>query len=148
MPNPRMPSGLGTGGRSLWKGITGSHELSPIQVVQLHEACRMKDRCDKLDAVLRGDANTWMELVIDADLDSGDVLEAKVQVAGALSKANETANAMKQLIAALRLPDEVTGKKPQARGPRGAQKPTVPGGAGKVTAIDRARERAAKKSAG
>lgn len=145
MTNPRMPSGLGPGGRMLWKSIIDDHELDGPQVVQLTEACRMKDRCDKLDELLRGDVGAWATL-IPVDLDG---VEFRLQVAGALSKANETANAMKQLIAALRLPDVATGKRPQHRGPRGAQKPTVPGGAdgsSKVSSIDRARERAARKS--
>ncbi|MCG8150311.1 hypothetical protein GUY44_07460 [Pimelobacter simplex] len=145
MTNPRMPSGLGPGGRMLWKSITDDHELDGPQVVQLTEACRMKDRCDKLDELLRGDVDAWATLV-PADMVG---VEFKLQIVGALSKANETANSMKQLIAALRLPDPATGKRPQHRGPRGAQKPTVPGGAdgaGKVSSIDRARERAARKS--
>ncbi|WP_200887053.1 hypothetical protein [Pimelobacter simplex] len=140
-----MPSGLGPGGRMLWKSITDDHELDGPQVVQLTEACRMKDRCDKLDELLRGDVDAWATLV-PADMVG---VEFKLQIVGALSKANETANSMKQLIAALRLPDPATGKRPQHRGPRGAQKPTVPGGAdgaGKVSSIDRARERAARKS--
>ncbi len=143
---PAAPKGLGPGGRALWRSIVTDHpELDGMQRVQLTEACRMKDRCDKLDAVLRGDTDTWMDLVLDA---TGEVYD--VRVTGALSKANETANSMKQLLAALRLPDAATGKRPQQRGPRGAQKPTVAGGAGttsgKVSSIDRARERAARKS--
>lgn len=141
MPNPRMPSGFGPGGQALWKGITGSHELDAMQVVQLTEACRMKDRCDQLDEVLRGDADTWMTLTLDVTSD-GNVYE--LRVSNVLSKANETANAMKQLLAALRLPDESTGKRPQQRPPRGAQRPTVAGG--KVSSLERARAR--QQSAG
>ena len=139
MPNPRMPSGFGPGGQALWKGITGSHELDAMQVVQLTEACRMKDRCDQLDEVLRGDADTWMELAGDSDH-----VSCSLRIDAALSKANETANAMKQLLAALRLPDESTGKRPQQRPPRGAQRPTVAGG--KVSSLERARAR--QQSAG
>lgn len=135
----KAPTGLGTGGRALWKGITDEHDLDATQIVQLTEACRMKDRCDKLDELLRGDVDTWATVLpVDAD-----GTEFRLQVAGALSRANETANAMKQLIAALRLPDEQSGKRPQRRGPRGAQKPTTPGGKGKVSSLDRARERKA-----
>jgi hypothetical protein len=128
----------------LWKSIVDDHELDGPQIVQLTEACRMKDRCDKLDAVLRGDASTWAEISTDL---RGDPVSLRID--SALAKANETANSMKQLLAALRLPDAATGKRPQRRGPRGAQKPTVPGGAdgaAKVSSIDRARERAARQS--
>lgn len=143
MTNPRMPTGLDSGGRTLWRGITEHHELTAAQVVQLTEACRMKDRCDKLDDVLRGDVDTWTRLVVDMQSD-GSVYE--LRITNALTKANDTANSMKQLIAALRLPDVETGKRPQRRGPRGAQSPTTPGGKGKVSSIDRARERAERKS--
>jgi hypothetical protein len=59
----------------------------------------------------------------------------ELKVDDALAKANVTANLLKQLLAALRLPDDVTGKRPQRRGARGAYKPS----AGKVSAKDRLR---------
>ena len=132
----KTPSGLGSGGRSLWKAIDGAHELSGPQLVQLEEACRAKDRLDRLDEILRGDADAWAYVSI------SDAGEAELKIDAALTQANATANLMKQLLAALRLPDEATGKRPQYRGPRGAQKPTVPGG---VSSLDRAR--AAKSGA-
>lgn len=140
----RAPAGLSAGGRALWRSVANFHELDGVQLVQLTEACRMKDRCDKLDAALRGDGHTWMRLVVDIQSD-GDIYE--LRITNALAKANETANSMKQLLAALRLPDEASGKRPQRRGPRGAQKPTQAGGAdakgkGTVSSIERARQRA------
>ena len=131
----RKPDGLGQGGSALWSSITSEHELDAAQLAQLTEACRAKDRLDKLDEVLRGDADTWMSLVLDPRSD-GQVYE--LRITNALSKANDTANLMKQLLTALRLPD-ASGKRPQYRGPRGAQAPSVPGG--KVSSIDRARQR-------
>ena len=131
----REPDGLGQGGSALWSSITSEHELDAAQLAQLTEACRAKDRLDKLDEVLRGDADTWMSLVVDPRSD-GQVYE--LRITNALSKANDTANLMKQLLTALRLPD-ASGKRPQYRGPRGAQAPSVPGG--RVSSIDRARQR-------
>lgn len=125
------PAGLGLGGRALWDAITADHTLDAAQKVQLAEACRAKDRLDKLDAVLRGDADVWLTLTHDLRTESYEL-----KIDAALTQANATANLMKQLLAALRLPDEVTGKKPQYRGPRGAQKPSVPAG---VSSLDRAR---------
>ena len=136
----RTPSGLAAGGRNLWKSITEDHELDAAQQVTLLEACRAKDRLDKLDDVLRGDSDTWMRLTVDPRSEDGTIFE--VRITQALAQANATANLMKQLLAALRLPDESTGKRPQYRGPRGAQRPSVPGG--KVSSLDRAR--AAKSS--
>ena len=109
---------LGLGGRSLWDEITADYELDAAQKVQLLEACRIKDRCDTLDALVREyPTNTPM-----------------------IKAANDAANQMKQLLAALRLPD-ASGKRAQYRGPRGAQAPTVPGGRGAVSSIERARAR-------
>lgn len=138
MATQRVPSGLGTGGRSLWRAVVDEHELDRVQMVQLEEACRAKDRLDKLDDLLRGDVDTWARLTVDISSD-GEVYE--LRMTQALTQANATANMMKQLLAALRLPDEKTGRRPQQRGPRGAYKPTA-APSGKVSSIDRARQRA------
>ena len=135
----KSPAGLASGGRALWKSVTDDHTLDAVQLVQLTEACRAKDRLDKLDQILRADVDTWATLVLDIHSD-GQVFE--LRLTNALAHANATANVMKQLLAALRLPDEKTGKKPQYRGARGAQKPSVVGG--RVSSLDRAR--AAKSS--
>lgn len=140
------PTGLGAGGRKLWRDITTDRELDALQKVQLLEACRAKDRLDKLDDVLRGDADTWMHLAEDFSCTSEDKSIYEIRITQALPQANATANMMKQLLAALRLPDDLTGQRPQRRGARGAQRPSVPGGAAtaKVSSLDRAR--AAKSS--
>lgn len=117
---PSAPAGLGTGGRKLWREIVKVHELDAAQQVQLLEACRMKDRLDRMDAVLRGDVDYWMTL----DADRFDNVE--VSVSPLVDKANQTANMLKQLLAALRLPD-AAGKRPQQRG--GARGAYVSGGA-------------------
>lgn len=131
------PDGLAAGGSGLWDAVMAAHDLEPVQVVQLEEACRAKDRLDQLDMLLRGDVETWATLT-----HKTLTQDYELKIDAALSQANATANLMKQLIAALRLPDEQTGKKPQRRGPRGAVAPQVPGG--KVSSLDRAR--AAKSS--
>lgn len=126
---------MSQGGRALWDAITEAHDLDATQVVQLEEACRAKDRLDRLDSLLRGDLDSWLSI---KEFDDGR--PAVLVINSALTQANNTANLMKQLLAALRLPDAQTGKKPQFRGPRGAQAPSVPGG--KVSSLDRARARA------
>lgn len=108
---PSPPSGMSRGGAALWRAIVKDHDLDAAQLVQLEEACRAKDRLDKLDALLRGEVSEWVEVLSDEDH-----LTCRLNVAPALSKANDTANLMKQLIAALRLPDKATGKRPQQRG--------------------------------
>lgn len=131
MSTSKVPTGLRAGGRALWKSIADEHELDAPQLVQLTEACRAKDRLDKLDALLRGDVDVWAEVYTNPD-----GFPVSLRIDAALQRANDTANLLKQLLAALRLPD-ASGKRPQRRGPRGAQAPSVPGG--KVSSLDRAR---------
>lgn len=119
----RTPVGLNAGGRSLWRAITVAHDLDAAQLVQLTEACRAKDRLDGLDEVLRGDPDVWCRFKLDED--SG---EHVLKIDAALAHANTTANLMKQLLAALRLPDEQTGRRPIVHPPRGAVQPQRPGG--------------------
>lgn len=127
-----VPEGLGEGGSALWSDVTSVHELDTMQKVTLLEICRSKDRLDKLDQLLCGDIDTWARVTVYGD----DEYELKIDQT--LAQANSTANLMKQLIAALRLPDQVTGKKPQARGPRGAYNKS-----GTVSSLDRARSKTA-----
>lgn len=129
-----VPTGLSGGGEALWKAIDGAHDLDAPQLVQLEEACRAKDRLDRLDSLLRGDLDSWLSI---QEFDDGR--PSVLVISPALTQANATANLMKQLLAALRLPDEATGRKPQFRGPRGAVAPQLPGG--KVSSLDRARSR-------
>ncbi len=122
MSLPEAPP-LAAGGRALWDRITEAHELDAAQLVQLEEACRAKDRLDRLDRVLSGEVDTWVRITRWAQGDGFDVV-----VDDALGKANATANLMKQLLAALRLPDDATGKRPPYRGHKGPPGPYVPGG--------------------
>lgn len=140
MVTSRTPPGLSSGGVQLWRRIAEEHDLDALQEVTLLEACRAKDRLDKLDDLLRGDGETWMKLVHDTRTE-----DYELKIDDALGKANSTANLLKQLLAALRLPDEVTGKKPQQRGGgRGSYAPTAKTSS-KVSSLDRAR--AAKSGA-
>ena len=133
MATSRTPAGLSAGGRNLWKAVTEAHDLDAVQEVTLLEACRSKDRLDKLDDLLRGDVDVWSRLVHDTRTE-----DYELKIDGALAQANSTANLLKQLLAALRLPDEA-GKKPQQRGgARGAYAATAKTG-GKVSSLDRAR---------
>lgn len=119
MAVPRSPAGLAAGGRLLWRSVAEAHDLDATQRVQLEEACRAKDRLDKLDLLLRSDVDTWATLHLDPRSEDGTIYE--LRVTQALDKANHTANLMKQLLAALRLPDDA-GRRPQVRSARGAYK--------------------------
>lgn len=108
------PRGLSAGGRSLWSGITGDTDLDAGQLATLELACRQRDRADSLAPAAAG----------------GDPV--------ALRQERDCALAMARLLAALRLPDPVSGRRPQARQVRGVQQPTV---TGKVSSLERARAR-------
>ena len=140
------PEGLRAGGATLWDSIAGAHELDAMQVVQLTEACRMKDRLDEFDEVIRGKGVLNLMRFRMEDIDAmAENPEATVVVKfdAVIDKANTTANTMKQLLAALRLPD-AAGNRPQQRGgARGAYGAQTPGGkeSTKVSSLDRARAR-------
>lgn len=111
MPTREGIPALALGGRSLWDAITDAHTLDAAQEVTLLEACRAKDRLDEIDVLLRAGVDRWVSLVHD---DRTQDYELRVNVA--LANANVTATLLKQLLAALRLPDKSTGKRPQRRG--------------------------------
>lgn len=130
---PRPPIGLAARGRRLWREMHEAAEFNPAERVLLEEACRLTDRLEKLDAILRGDAATLVEIVYDHD---GEPL--RLAVDGVLAEARQQQNVLKQIVAALRIPDEA-GKRPQRRGARGSYQPK---GAGVVSSLDRARQAA------
>lgn len=135
MTTVRAPSGLGTKGRRLWRELTEIHDFDPAERVLLEESCRIADRLDKLDAFLSGEADAWIKFRV-----SEDASEVTVVIDSALSEARQQANVLKQLVAALRLPDDASGKRPQQRGgARGAYKSTGKAGAGSVSSLERAR---------
>jgi hypothetical protein len=112
--------------------------------VQLEEACRAKDRLDELDGIIHGKGvlDLMRFRLHESWGDEGDrTVLVEVKFDNVISTANATANLLKQLLAAMRLPDAATGKRPQFRGPRGAQQPSVPGGADVDTASARAKKR-------
>lgn len=115
---PEPPASLGLAprgrGRRLWRETHEAHDVDHLQRLLLEEACRTADRLDDLHELVRdeGPAST------------------------AARHARDTAASLARLLAAMRLPDERTGKRPQRRGTRGAQQPSH---LATVSALDRAR---------
>ena len=101
------------------------------------------------DAALEDDTNPMREVAVSA-CHTADRVAHLEQLAGEVDSVIETsrgttmhpvfgevrqqAASLARLIAALRLPDEATGKRPQKRQIRGVQKPS------KVSSLDRARQ--------
>lgn len=108
--------GLCAGGRRLWADVVARHDLHGGELAILVEACRAKDRCDRLDQVVRC-GGPWR---------SASKGVPQLGVVDAAREARRQANLMKQLLAALRLPDE-QGRRPARRPPRGVYRPRQPG---------------------
>lgn len=132
----QAPKGLGARGRRLWREITEAHELDPMQVVLLEEACRCADRLDKLEEKLSGREDAWAHLLSRVDLGDEDTRVIELRIDGALSEARQQQNVFKQLLASLRLPD-AAGARPQQRGgARGSYSPKKSGtGAANVVSL-------------
>jgi len=122
MDSPRAPSGLKVKGERLWRELHALHELDPVQTVLLEEACRIADRLDRLDLLVGGRATAWARLL---PTDDDRVMELTID--GAVAEARQQATVLKQLLAALRLPDVASGARPQQRG--GARGSYTPSGA-------------------
>ena len=143
-PRSTAPDGLSPRAAKFWDTITREHSPSAADLLILEEACRMKDRLDGLNDVIQGKGViNLMHLRIPHALEEGDdgTVQVTMTVDNVLSEARQQANVLKQLITALRLPDEQSGKKPQVRTARGAYN-SAAAPAGKVTALDAARNRA------
>lgn len=95
-PPPPGPA-LGARGHRLWDAYHDLVEGQRGQVL-LEEACRTADRLDRLDALLRGDADVWCRLV--HNLRTQDY---ELRIDSALTEARQQANTLRQLVASLPL---------------------------------------------
>lgn len=86
-------------GRRLWRQMHASGAtFGPAETVLIEEACRLADRLDRLDALLRGDEDAWLRLR--DRLDGGG--QVVVILDSALGEARMHATALKQIVAELR----------------------------------------------
>lgn len=112
---------LGPAGSALYASVSAEYELDALQEVLLLEACRSKDRADQLHALVAGDPEVWGRLGADADVEG----PVQVRVDAVLREATRTALLVSQMVAAMRLPDPETGRRPGRRPPRGAYRPRL-----------------------
>lgn len=124
---PKPPALLGERGKALWASLHKQHPaLTDPERELVLEACKTADHLDQIEAYLPA-GDPYVE-------DS----KGTMSVHPGFVEARQQANILKQLIAALRLPDEATGSRPQRRG--GARGGVYqPRKAGTVTALDSAR---------
>jgi len=103
---PRLPAGLATAGKALWRAVTVEYEIDQHELLLLREACRCADRLDRL--AVEAAAGT-----VTVENHRGD------QVAHpAMVEARQQSLTLARLLASLRLPSgEETGeRRPQRRG--------------------------------
>lgn len=125
-----IPEGLDIRGARLWSSlIEQDPDMSdPMRELAL-ECCRVADLLERFNDEC-DDAELSMVT------DKGGVVTNPL-----FAERRQQQQNLKQLVAALRLPDEATGKRPQRRGARGAYTPSGARGASKgtVSSLDRAR---------
>ena len=59
---PDAPAGLLKRGRGLWDDKVAAVAGDPVALIVLAEACRAADRCERLDAQLRGRDKDWLRM--------------------------------------------------------------------------------------
>lgn len=102
-----VPQDLGPRGGALWASIAGEFDLAQHEQDLLHEAARVADRLDALDAVVRREGVTVQS-------------PQGVKAHPALVEARAQEVVLTRLLASLRIPDD-EGNVPQRRG--GARTP-------------------------
>lgn len=90
------PGGLGERGGALWVDLTTGRSWDAPGLVLVTEACRLADRLERMDAILRGEVDEWMRIA-----PAGD--ELVIRVDAVLGEARLHAGALRQLLAQLRL---------------------------------------------
>lgn len=122
---PKPPALLAERGLTLWASLHAQHPgLTDPERELVLEACKTADHLDQIEAYLP-----------DGDPFVSDA-KGTLAIHPGFIEARQQANILKQLIAALRLPDERSGARPQQRG--GARGAYQTSGA-RVSSLDRAR---------
>ncbi|MDZ7918123.1 MAG: hypothetical protein U5O16_40985 [Rhodococcus sp. (in: high G+C Gram-positive bacteria)] len=105
---PEMPKGLLKRGRGLWDEKAQVLAGHPLGLIVLAELCRTVDRCERLDAQLRGRDKEWLRVDLDPQSirtrngdDGVTVVDvtAKVVMNAPLREARQQQTVLKQLAA-------------------------------------------------
>jgi hypothetical protein len=100
---------LGVRGRRLWSQMTESDQLGPADLVLLEEGCRIADRLDRMDDLLRGREDAWFRFYSKAD----DGTVVRVVIDRALAEARQQADTLRGIVADLT--KKVAAKVPEER---------------------------------
>ena len=119
------PAGLGGRGRRMWRESLAIWSLTPAHLVLLEEACRIADRLEVLDSMLRPTSSDV----------NGDVAQFP-DISGVLGESRQQSGALKALLAEIR-------QGQRGAGPAAAE---VAGGAGVSDLSARIAERRNKSS--
>jgi hypothetical protein len=79
----------------LWKSIATGRKLSEVEQQNLVEACRIADRLEKLDELIRGDEDAWFRIKLPRT-DDGVV---ELLINDPMKEARMHAAALRQLVA-------------------------------------------------
>jgi hypothetical protein len=90
-------SGLGPRGSALWSA-TADEVVGERGLLLLLEACRIADRLERLDEILRGEREVWATLVHNLRTE-----DYELRIDSALVEARQQANVLRQLIVSLPL---------------------------------------------
>lgn len=103
---PDGPSGLGERGQRVWDGLRKARAFNAAEVVILEELCRTADRLDRFEAVLSGDAETWMRLTHGTRTEDYELI-----IDEAAAEARQLAQTFERLAASLNLPEGIVDEK-------------------------------------
>lgn len=95
-------STYGPRGRRLWTALHKGVVRDAATDLLIEEACRIADRLDQLDRLLRGDVDEWIRV----ELPSLDSVDLVMKVNPLLSEARQQAATLQRLLASLQTKPE------------------------------------------
>lgn len=91
------PAGLLARGKAMWEALNGTYQLDAATAVLAAEACRIADRLERMNGILRGRSKEWISFEQRDDGSGGfDVI-----VDNALSEARQQQLALNQILKTL-----------------------------------------------
>lgn len=88
---------FGARAQRLWAELQAELKPTAGRLALAEEACRIVDRLDRLDALLRGDSDAWLRLRVNED-----TTEITVMVGQPLAEARQQAAVLKSIVGELR----------------------------------------------